>query len=176
MISMKKMSFGNFKKFVRSSLAARAVGVAAVGLALPATAMWIAAKTNLGTMLAKVPVLGTVVNNAYGRAALGTLLTAGVSYGLLSTGLLSATEALTANGIAIAVLLLNAMKQSGHLPGMFSNAVSVGVDDSAMFGYGGSYMNGYGGYLGYLGEVHEDDTGESQELFGYNAAPAVNVF
>jgi hypothetical protein len=174
---MKKMSLGNFRKFVRSSLAARSIAVAAVGLALPATAMWVAAKTNLGTLLGKVPVLGTVMGNAYGRAALGTLLTAGVSYGLLSTGLLSMNEALTANGIAIAVLLLNAMRQSGHLPGVASQAVSVGVDDSALFGYGGSYMNGYGGYLGYLGAEHEDDLGEApQELFGYSAAPAVNVF
>ena len=174
MISLKKMSFGNFKKFVRNSLVARSVGVAALGLALPATAMWVAARTNLGSMVAKVPVLGTVMGNAYGRAAIGSLLVAGVSYGILSTGLLSQSEALTANGIAIAVLLLNAMKQSGHLPGFASNALSVGVDDSALFGYGGSYMNGYGGYLGYLGNV--EDEAPADDLFGYNAAPAVNVF
>ena len=174
MLSMKKMSFGNFKKFVRNSLVARGVGVAVLGLALPATAIYLAAKTNIGSMVSKVPVLGTVMANSYGRAALGTLLVAGVSYGILSTGLISQSEALTANGIAIAVLLLNAMEQSGHLPGFASNAVSVGVDDSALFGYGGSYMNGYGGYLGYLGNVEEAEPAD--DLFGYNAAPAVNVF
>jgi hypothetical protein len=172
------MNFGNFKKFVRNSLAARTIAVAAVGLALPATAMWVAAKTNLGSLVGRVPVLGTVMANAYGRAALGSLLTAGVAYSLMSVGLLTGSEALMANTIALTVLLLNAMKQSGHLPGVASQAVSVGVDDSALFGYGGSYMNGYGGYLGYLGSEHEDDLGEAhpQELFGYSAAPAVNVF
>ena len=173
MLSMKKMSFGNFKKFVRNSLVARGVGVAVLGLALPATAIYLAAKTNIGSMVSKVPVLGTVMANSYGRAALGTLLVAGVSYGILSTGLISQSEALTANGIAIAVLLLNAMKQSGHLPNMLQQSVPA-IDDSALFGYGGSYMNGYGGYLGYLGNVEEAEPAD--DLFGYNAAPAVNVF
>ena len=177
LLSMKKMSFGNLRKFVRNSFAARTVAIAAVGLALPATAMWVAAKTNLGSMLAKVPVLGTVMGNAYGRAALGALLVSGVAYGIQGTGLLTTNESMMAAGVGYAVLLLNAMRQSGHLPGMMANAVSTSVDDSALFGYGGSYMNGYGGYLGYLGNVEEDDLGEApQELFGYSAAPAVNVF
>ena len=83
-----------------------------------------------------------------------------------------------ANSIALVMFLGNAMRQSGHLPGMIaqsSASAAVTVDDSALFGYGGSYMNGYGGYLGYLGEAHEEEETPG-ELFGYSSAPSVNVF
>lgn len=175
-----KASAKGFKNFVKSHLVGRAVAVTALGLALPALSMYIAAKANLGTMVGKVPVLGTVMSNAYGRAALGGLLTAGISYGLMNFGLLGRNEAIMANTIALTMFLGNAMRQSGHLPGMIANssaAAAVTVDDSALFGYGGSYMNGYGGYLGYLGAEHSDEEeGAPAELFGYNSAPSVNVF
>ena len=174
-----KSSVKGFKNFVKQHLVGRTLAVTALGLALPAMSMYVAAKTNLGSMVARVPVLGTVMGNAYGRAALGGLLTAGLSYGMMSFGLLGRNEAIMANSIALVMFLGNAMRQSGHLPGMIANssaAAAVTVDDSALFGYGGSYMNGYGGYLGYLGEAHSDDEESAGELFGYSSAPSVNVF
>jgi hypothetical protein len=141
--------------------------------------MYLAARTNLGSMVARVPLVGTVMGNAYGRAALGGLLTAGISYGLINFGLLGRNEAIMANSIALVMFLGNAMRQSGHLPGMIANssaAAAVTVDDSALFGYGGSYMSGYNGYLGYLGSETDDEETASGELFGYNSAPSVNVF
>jgi hypothetical protein len=141
--------------------------------------MYVAARANLGTMVAKVPLLGTVMGNAYGRAAFGGLLTAGITYGLMNFGLLGRNEAIAANSIALVMFLGNAMRQSGHLPGIIANssaAAAVTVDDSALFGYGGSYMSGYDGYLGYLGSEHGEEEEASGELFGYNSAPSVNVF
>jgi hypothetical protein len=175
-----KASAKGFKNFVKQHLVGRALAVTALGLALPAMSMYLAARTNLGSMVAKVPVLGTVMGNAYGRAAIGGLLTAGISYGLLNFGLLGRNEAIMANSIALVMFLGNAMRQSGHLPGMIANssaAAAVTVDDSALFGYGGSYMSGYNGYLGYLGSEHDDEEEQaSGELFGYNSAPSVNIF
>tara|TARA_B100001250_G_scaffold368986_1_gene352090 strand:+ start:61 stop:594 length:534 start_codon:yes stop_codon:yes gene_type:complete len=173
-----RASAKGFRKFVKDHLVGRTLAVTALGLALPAMSMYVAARTNLGAMVAKVPVLGTVMANAYGRAAIGGLLTAGLSYGLMYAGLLGRNEAIMANSIALVMFLGNAMRQSGHLPGMIANssaAAAVTVDDSALFGYGGSYMNGYSGYLGYLGaEVEEEES--AGELFGYSSAPSVNVF
>jgi hypothetical protein len=175
----KKASLKGFRSFVKDHLAMRALAIVGLGLALPAMSMYVAARTNLGAMVARVPVLGTVMGNAYGRAAIGGLLTAGISYGLMSAGLLGYKEAVAANSIALVMFLGNAMRQSGHLPGMIANssaAAAVTVDDSALFGYGGSYMNGYSGYLGYLGAEHSDEEEVTGELFGYSSAPSVNVF
>jgi hypothetical protein len=174
-----KASAKGFKSFVKSHLVGRTLAVTALGLALPAMSMYLAARTNLGSMVARVPLVGTVMGNAYGRAALGGLLTAGISYGLINFGLLGRNEAIMANSIALVMFLGNAMRQSGHLPGMIANssaAAAVTVDDSALFGYGGSYMSGYNGYLGYLGSETDDEETASGELFGYNSAPSVNVF
>jgi len=126
-------------------------------------------------MVSRVPVLNTIMGNAYGRAALGATVTAGISYLAVGAGLLGRNEAIMANSIALVLLGLNAMKQSGHLPGMLAEAApATNALESGIFGYGGSYMNGYGGYLGYLGAVEEDEP--AGELFGYSAAPRVNVF
>lgn len=170
------MSFKGFRKFVKDTIAGRTIAVTALGLALPAMSMYVAARTNLGNLVAKVPVLGTVMGNAYGRAAIGSVLTGALSYGLMSLGMLGRNEAIAANTIALTLFLVNAMKQSGHLPGIITNALPMSVDDSGLFGYGGGYyLNGGSSYLGYLGEAHEDEE-PAGELFGYSAAPAVNVF
>lgn len=171
-----KMSLKGFKSFVKDHLAGRALAVTALGLMLPAIGIYTAAKLNIGSMVSRVPVLNTVMGNAYGRAALGATVTAGLSYLAVGAGLLGRNEAIMANSIALVIFGLNAMRNAGHLPSAVASvAPAATVDDSALFGYGGSYMNGYGGYLGYLGNVSEEDDAPG-ELFGYSAAPQVNVF
>ena len=170
-----KMSLKGFRSFVKDHLAGRALAVTAFGLMLPALGVYTATKLNLGSMVSRVPVLSTVMGNAYGRAALGATVTAGISYLAVGAGLLGRNEAIMATSIALVLLGLNAMKQSGHLPGMLAEAApATNALESGIFGYGGS-MHGYGGYLGYLGAVEEDDE-PAGELFGYSAAPRVNVF
>ncbi len=174
-----KMSLKGFKSFVKDHLVGRALGVTAFGLMLPTLGIYAATRFNIGSMVSRVPVLGTVMGNAYGRAALGATVTAGLSYLAYGAGLLGRNEAIMANSIALVLFGLNAMRNAGHLPGMLQAAVpaSSGTEGlaSSMFGYGGSYMNGYGGYLGYLGDAHDEEDAAG-ELFGYNAAPQVNVF
>lgn len=173
-----KMSLKGFKSFVKDHLVGRALGVTAFGLMLPTLGIYAATRFNIGSMVSRVPVLGTVMGNAYGRAALGATVTAGLSYLAYGAGLLGRNEAIMANSIALVLFGLNAMRSAGHLPGMIQNAIpSSSGTDLQFYGYGGSYMNGYGGYLGYLGEHggdHSDD--EVGEMYGYNAAPQVNVF
>ena len=172
-----KMSLKGFKSFVKDHLAGRALAVTALGLMLPAIGIYTAAKLNIGSMVSRVPVLNTVMGNAYGRAALGATVTAGLSYLAVGAGLLGRNEAIMANSIALVIFGLNAMRNAGHLPmAVAAAAPAASVDDSALFGYGGSYMNGYGGYLGYLGNAHSDEDDAPGELFGYSAAPQVNVF
>ena len=172
-----KMSLKGFKSFVKDHLAGRALSITALGLVLPSIGIYAATKLNLGSMVSRVPVLNTVMGNAYGRAALGATVTAGISYLAYGAGLLGRNEAIMANSIALVLFGLNAMRNAGHLPAMVTNAVPTSAASAAdsFFGYGGSYMNGYGGYLGYLGEAHEEDEPVG-ELFGYNSAPQVNVF
>lgn len=174
-----KMSLKGFKSFVKDHLAGRALSITALGLVLPSLGIYAATKLNIGSMVSRVPVLNTVMSNAYGRAALGATVTAGISYLAYGAGLLGRNEAIMANSIALVLFGLNAMRNSGHLPAMVTNAVpsspAVSNLEASIYGYGGSYMNGYGGYLGYLGDAHEEDEPVG-ELFGYNSAPQVNVF
>ena len=101
------------------------------------------------------------MGNAYGRAALGATVTGRSFIPRFGAGLLGRNEAIMANSIAIVLFGLNAMRNAGHLPGMLASSrpASSGTEGLAasMFGYGGSYMNGYGGYLGYLGDAHDDE-------------------
>jgi hypothetical protein len=172
------MSLKGFKSFVKDHLAGRALAITALGLVLPSLGIYASTKLNIGSMVSRVPVLNTVMGNAYGRAALGATVTAGISYLAYGAGLLGRNEAIMANSIALVLFGLNAMRNAGHLPAMVTNAVpsSVAVSnlEASIYGYGGS-MNGYGGYLGYLGSAHEEDEPVG-ELFGYNSAPQVNVF
>ena len=173
-----KMSLKGFKSFVKDHLAGRALGITALGLVLPSLGIYAATRLNLGSMVSRVPVLNTVMGNPYGRAALGATVTAGISYLAMGAGLLGRNEAIMANSIALVLFGLNAMRNAGHLPAMITDAVpssSSAESGLQMFGYGGSYMNGYGGYLGYLGNATEEDEPVG-ELFGYNSAPQVNVF
>lgn len=173
-----KMSLKGFKSFVKDHLAGRALGITALGLVLPSLGIYAATRLNLGSMVSRVPVLNTVMGNPYGRAALGATVTAGISYLAMGAGLLGRNEAIMANSIALVLFGLNAMRNAGHLPAMITDAVpssSSAESGLQLFGYGGSYMNGYGGYLGYLGNATEEDEPVG-ELFGYNSAPQVNVF
>jgi hypothetical protein len=173
------MSLKGFKSFVKDHLAGRALSITALGLVLPSLGIYAATKLNIGSMVSRVPVLNTVMSNAYGRAALGATVTAGISYLAYGAGLLGRNEAIMANSIALVLFGLNAMRTAGHLPAMVTNAVPSSASAESglsLFGYGGSYgMSGYGGYLGYLGSAHEEDEPVG-ELFGYNSAPQVNVF
>jgi hypothetical protein len=173
-----KMSLKGFKSFVKDHLAGRALGITALGLVLPSIGIYAATRLNIGSMVSRVPVLNTVMGNAYGRAALGATMTAGISYLAMGAGLLGRNEAIMANSIALVLFGLNAMRNAGHLPSMLTNAVPSSASAESgldLFGYGGSYMNGHSGYLGYLGNAHEEDEPVG-DLFGYNSAPQVNVF
>jgi len=166
------MSFKGYKTFVNKHLSVRGLGLAAVGLALPALALAGAARINLAGHLAKVPIVNNVIANPYGSAAVASLLTAGIAYGVYSMGYASQAEAIGMNSIAMALMFTAAAKTAGHLP----SSVGQYVPDMPVSGSLAGY-SGYNGYLGYLGsehEVAESDYNPGSEIFGIQRS--VNVF
>ena len=150
-----KVSLTGFRKFVKDHLAGRALAVTALGIVLPAMGMFAAAKLNLGSMVSRVPA-----QHRYGQrlwpCSTRSNCNCWSSYLAYGAGLLGRNEAIMANSIALVLFGLNAMRNAGHPLAMVSNAVPSGGGSDAMqlFGYGGSHMSGYGGYLGYLGDAH----------------------
>ena len=154
----------------------RALGVVGMGLALPTIAN--ALYNKVSTSLNNVPGVGMVTGNAYGRAALGTLLAGGVAYLVQSMNPVTMQEAALGATIATTMFAVGALAQSGMMPTWLTNALPAGE----LSGYSGAgYIGGYssGGYLGYLGNIDEDmptDGGNQPMLYGVGSAPAVNVF
>ena len=168
-----------FTSFVKNHMDLRGLGLVFLGLGLPTLANSI--YTRFSSQVESVPVLGTLLGNEWGRAGAGILVSAGLAYAAAAIGLVSSNEALTANMIASGLFLVGALKSSKMGPSWLTSALPGSSLDG---GYSGRYINGYsGGYLGYLGNVHDDDdampmdNAQAPMLYGVgSAAPKINIF
>ena len=153
----------------------RAIGVVGMGFALPVVAN--AVYNRMSTALSRVPGVGMVTGNAYGRAALGTLLAGSVAYLAQAYTPVTMHEAALGATIATTMFVVGAIAQSGIGPSW----LTASLPTADLNGYSGAgYIGGYsGGYLGYLGNIEDDmptDGGNQPMLYGVGSAPAVNVF
>lgn len=172
-ISMPKL--GGFTKYVKKHLDTGAIAMVLGGLALPTIAQNVYQRLNLGTYLARVPVVGgTVLSNPFGQAALGVVTSAALTYGLASAGVMKESTALGMNMIALGVFAATAIARQFPTVGNYLpyNASIDGMH--SMAGYNG------GGYLGYLGNVEAAPemlpAPVEDQLFGVGSAPSFNVF
>jgi len=173
-MKLRMPKLGGFGKYVRKHLDLSAILGVVGGLALPTLAVAAYQKLNLGSYLARVPVIGdTLLMNPYGQAALGVLVSAGITYGAASMGLMSESAALSANMIALGVFAATALARTSDMAAKYL-PYNVTLD-------GMHSMAGYrGGYLGYLGEATMDaemlPAPVEDQLFGVGSAPKFNVF
>lgn len=169
------MSYRGFKTFFGKHLSVKGLGLAAVGLALPAIALAGAAKINLAGTLGKIPLVSSLVTNPYGSWAVASVLTASIAYAAYSMDWVSQSDAVAMNSIAMALMLTSAAKTAGHLPSSVSQYVPDMPVSSSLAGY-----SGYNGYLGYLGDEHDENPGfdpsGNGQLYGVTSGSSVNVF
>ena len=154
-----------------------ALGVVLAGLALPSVAVMVADRVNLTRQLAKVPVVGQYISTEIGQLAMGIGVSSALAYAAVNFAGVRESTAIAANMTAIGVLTAGVLVS--RVPALTQYFQSV----SPINGYRG--ISGYrGGYLGYLGSMHEG-MGEAPEmlpapqdaqLFGVGSAPRVNVF
>ena len=171
-MKMGKMSLKGYTSFVKKHMDLRGLGVVVLGLGLPSVAAYLTS-TNIGArvmgMVDRVPGMSTNT----GKAVSAIALTAGVSYLGASFGLLSASEALTANMIALGLVTVGLL-QTYNLP-MGNNFVSAlpsagGLAGLGSYGYIGSYHASGDHGMGVGAEMLPAP--QSQQLFGVRA----NVF
>jgi len=167
------MSLKGYKAFVNKHLSVKGLGLAAVGLALPALALAGASRLNLAGHLAKVPIVNNIVANPYGSAAVASLLTAGIAYAAYSMSYVSMNEAVGMNSIAIALMMTAAAKTAGHLPASVGQYIPDMPVSSSLAGYSG--YNGYLGYLGDDGAAAVEEYNPASDMFGIQSS-SVNVF
>ena len=147
----------------------RGLGVVVLGLGLPSVAGYLTS-TNIGARVMgyvdAVPGMSTNV----GKAVSAVALTAGVSYLAASMNVISASEALTANMIALGLVTVGVL-QTMSLP-VGGNFVSALPSAGGFAGIGGSY--GYIGNYSAGAGIGQDllPQPESGQLFGVRA----NVF
>ena len=166
-----KMSIKGYTSFVKTHLDLKALGVVVLGLSLPSMAGYLAS-TNVGMRaMSYVDMVPGMTTNV-GKAALAVGLTAAVSYGMSGLGVISASEALTANMIALGLVTVGAL-QSMNLP-VGSGIVSSLPSSGGLAGLGSASY-------GYIGNYHDTGMGvgaemlpapQSQQLFGVRA----NIF
>ena len=154
-----------------------ALGVILAGLALPSVALMVSNRLQLTSRFMDVPVLGTVLRNDLGQVALGITVSSALAYAAVTFAGVRESTAIAANMTAIGVLT------AGALVSRFPQLNDYFKSVNPLNGYRG--IAGYrGGYLGYLGSMHEG-MGEATEmlpapqdaqLFGVGSAPRVNVF
>jgi len=147
----------------------RHLGVVLLGLGLPSIAGWMSS-TGVGSrVMSYVDMVPGMSTNA-GKAVSAVALTAGVSYIAASFGWLSASEALTANMIALGLVTagwlktLNLPMGNGVIDALPSAGGLAGLGSS--YGYIGNYSAGAGVGADMLPQP------QSQQLFGVRA----NVF
>jgi hypothetical protein len=169
--SSKKMSFKGYTSFVKNHMDLRGLGIVVLGLSLPSMAGYLAS-TSVGMRAMNYVDMVPGMSTNVGKAALAVGLTAAVSYGMTGLGVISASEALTANMIALGLVTVGAL-QSMSLP-VGGNIVSSLPSASVLAGLGGASY-------GYIGNYHDTGMGvgaemlpqpQSQQLFGVRA----NIF
>ena len=148
----------------------RGLGVVVLGLSLPSMAGYLASTSVGMRAMSYVDMVPGMTTNV-GKAALAIGLTAAVSYGMTGLGVISASEALTANMIALGLVTVGAL-QTMSLP-VGGNLVSS-LPSAGFAGIGGASY-------GYIGNYHDTGMGvgaemlpapQSQQLFGVRA----NIF
>lgn len=162
------MSLKGYTSFVKKHMDLRNLGIVVLGLGLPSIAGWMTS-TGVGSRVMSyvnmVPGMTTNVGKAVGAVA----LTAGVSYLAATWGIISATEALTANMIALGLVSVGVL-QTMSLP-VGGNFVSA-LPSAGISGLGASSY-------GYIGNYHGEGVGaellespNTRQIFGVKA----NVF
>ena len=154
-----------------------ALGVVLAGLALPSVALMAADAIDLRGKLRGVKFIGGYLDTEIGNFALAALTTSTLAYAAVNFAGVSEKTAIAANMTALGVLTAGIIVS--RVPALTNYFKSV----NPIQGYRG--IAGYrGGYLGYLGSMHEG-MGEAPEmlpapqdaqLFGVGSAPRVNVF
>ena len=166
-----KMSIKGYTSFVKTHLDLKALGVVVLGLSLPSMAGYLASTSVGMRAMSYVDMVPGMTTNV-GKAALAVGLTAAVSYGMSGLGVISASEALTANMIALGLVTVGAL-QTMNLP-MGSGLVSSLPSSGGLAGLGSASY-------GYIGNYHDTGMGvgaemlpqpQSQQLFGVRA----NIF
>lgn len=164
---------GGFTKYVKKHLDTGAIAMVLGGLALPTIAQRVYSALNLGTYLRRVPVIGDNLTHPVAQAGLATVVSAALTYGLASAGIMKESTALGMNMIALGVFAASAI---GAYSSTAQEYLPYTASFSGMHGMAG-YSNG-GGYLGYLGNVDTSmdmlTTPEPAQMFG--SSPSFNVF
>jgi hypothetical protein len=165
------MSFKGYTSFVKNHMDLRGLGIVVLGLSLPSMAGYLASTSVGMRAMSYVDMVPGMTTNV-GKAALAVGLTAAVSYGMTGLGVISASEALTANMIALGLVTVGAL-QTMSLP-VGGNLVSSLPSAGGLAGLGGASY-------GYIGNYHDTGMGvgaemlpqpQSQQLFGVRA----NIF
>jgi|TARA_B100001094_G_scaffold142217_1_gene137825 hypothetical protein len=165
------MSFKGYTSFVKNHMDLRGLGVVVLGLSLPSMAGYLAS-TSVGMRAMNYVDMVPGMTTNVGKAALAVGLTAAVSYGMTGLGVISASEALTANMIALGLVTVGALKTMSLPVG--GNIVSSLPSAGGLAGLGGASY-------GYIGNYHDTGMGvgaemlpqpQSQQLFGVRA----NIF
>lgn len=147
----------------------RGLGIVVLGLGLPSIATWMA-NTRAGSRALSYVDMVPGMASKYGKAATAVALTAGVSYLATSFGAISASEALTANMIALGLVSVGLIKTMNvpYAGGLIENLPSTGglsgLAGGASYGYIGNYHEGVGADM-----LPAPETGQ---LFGVRA----NIF
>lgn len=172
-----------FKNFMGKILDPMAMGVLALGAVLPAAGTYLYNKITMSSMVPNS--VSNFMSGTYTKPAVLIGLSSGLAYMASRYGLITSNTAVAAATLSTFLYVAGAVKNSGLL-----DSVPVVRDTlPSLNGIGGgNYLGGYsGGYLGYLGEVHnpghngmlygDADAGSDQaQLFGVGSAPQVNIF
>jgi len=140
--------FDGYKKFVMKHADFRGLGVVTLGLALPTMAAYATKMINsyLPDSVLSVRDKATSAlaplgyNSTAGRAVVGILSTAAVAYALQSYKVITPSEALTANMIAVGMTAVAAAQAMYSGPGsaLISQLPATGLAGSS-YGYIGAY-------------------------------------
>jgi|TARA_B100000035_G_scaffold73591_1_gene60833 hypothetical protein len=168
--------FAGYKKFVMKHADFRGLGVVTLGLALPTMAAYATKMVNTYLPASVTGVRDQVTsaipgyNSTAGRAVVGILSTAAVAYALQSYKVITPSEALTANMIAVGMTAVAAAQAMYAGPGsaLINQLPSTGLAGSS-YGYIGSYHMS-GGHEGMGADMLPSPM--SSQMFGVKA----NVF
>ena len=171
---MGKMSLKGYTSFVKKHMDLRGLGVVVLGLGLPTVAGYLT-NTAIGARVMGYVDMVPGMSTNVGKAVSAIALTAGVSYLAASLGAISASEALTANMIALGLVSVGVLKTMS-LPygqGMVDALPSAGgLAGLGSYGYIGSYHMSGGHDHGMGVGADMLDAPKTDQLFGVRA----NVF
>ncbi len=166
---MGKLTLKGYTSFVKKHMDLRNLGIVVLGLGLPSVAGYLTS-TNIGARVMGYVDMVPGMSTNVGKAVSAVALTAGVSYLAASMNVISASEALTANMIALGLVSVGVLKTM-NLPvggSMVDALPSAGglAGLGSSYGYIGNYSAGAGVGADMLPQP------ESGQLFGVRA----NVF